>query len=81
MDQALEHGRQDKKAANTREEQAEHWIKAIDEMIRRTVRNGGYGTLRVEIFGGNIKRAIVERSVARPEHLEQFEPEQLASGK
>lgn len=58
---------------------SEAHLKEIDALLRRAIRNGGYGTLRVEMYAGNIKRVVYERSIARPEHLAQLEPESLAS--
>jgi plasmid stabilization system protein ParE len=68
-----------KKEAEAREAAAEPWIRAIEKQVRTAARNGGYGVLRVEIIGGNVKRAILERSLVRPDQLEALiEPEEVA---
>lgn len=77
MNQALASSK--KAEAVARELAAEPWIRAISKQLRMAARNGGYGVLRVEIIGGNVKRAILERSLVRPDQLEALiEPEEVA---
>lgn len=53
-------------------------LEQVSELLRRAIKNGGYGCLKISLFGGHIKKFVYERSVQSPEELETFEPLKLA---
>ncbi len=55
-----------------RTEEVEPWIRAVAHQMRAAAKNGAYGVLRVEFRDGHIRRATLERSINRPEVLEQL---------
>ncbi len=62
-----------RKAPEDRTDELESWIRAVVHQMRAAARNGAYGVLRIEFRDGHIRRAILERSVNRPEVLEQLD--------
>ena len=64
MNQALEKAKEEPVDDTT-----EKWIESVVASLRKAVAGREYCTLEVEIYAGNIKRAVMKRSVVSPEQL------------
>lgn len=45
------------------------WVRSLEMLVRSKVREGFYGTVKVEMFEGRVKRVLVEESHVDPDTL------------
>lgn len=47
------------------------WEPALRTVLERSARPGWYGTIRIEVQNGVVRRLLVERSIMNPHDLER----------
>jgi hypothetical protein len=56
------------------------WTRAVSRVLVRCAKRAWFGTIRIEVYDGQVRRIVVERSVMDPDALAADEIDSVESG-
>ena len=59
---------------------AESWARALGRLLRSCAKKRWYGTIRLDVHDGRVKRMLLEKSILDPDALARDDEDPIQSG-